>query len=261
MFSTLVSAQGISFVNVDNTKLEYVDIGAGDYTLVVESGVGMGLGYWQPLLAELATLNVRTIVYSRAGNGQSDSADDISLAASNRRLYQLLTMLKADKSKLILLGHSFGAFHARTFAAGHPEKVAGIVLLDPSHEGFQNALSALDKDWAARDNAHLNKMQQQQTEWQLLQQLYQQNTLADGDITQVLPLVLVTSSQLNESDWWIGHSPQGKKVWRQLHASLVDINPNAVHFVTDKSGHNVPLDNKALLLKAIDTLFFMLNKS
>lgn len=219
----------------------------------------MGVGYWQPLFADLAQLNVRTIIYSRAGIGQSGSVDDISLSASNRRLALLLQTIKADNDKLILLGHSFGALHVRTFAASHPEKVAGIVLLDPSHEGFQNALSALDKDWAERDNARLNNMLLKQPEWQKLQQLYQKNALADGDITQVLPVVLVTSSQLNESNWWIGHSPQGKKVWRHLHASLIDKNPNAVHFVTTRAGHNIPLDDKALMLKAIDTLLFMLS--
>uniref|UniRef100_UPI0040488FD2 alpha/beta fold hydrolase n=1 Tax=Rheinheimera sp. TaxID=1869214 RepID=UPI0040488FD2 len=259
MLSAFVSAQDIRFATVDNIKLEYIDIGAGDYTLLVESGVGMGVGYWQPLLADLAKLNVRTIIYSRAGNGQSGSADDISLSASNRRLALLLQTIKADNDKLILLGHSFGALHARTFAGSHPEKVASIVLLDPSHEGFQNALSALDKDWADRDNSRLNRMLQQQPEWQQLQQLYQHNALADGDITQVLPVVLLTSSRLNESNWWIGHSPQGKKVWRQLHASLIDNNPNAVHFITDKTGHNVPLDDKALSLKVIDTMLLMLS--
>ncbi|MDP2713424.1 alpha/beta fold hydrolase [Rheinheimera sp.] len=259
MLSAFVSAQDTRLVTVDNIKLEYIDIGAGDYTLLVESGVGMGVGYWQPLLADLAKLNVRTIVYSRAGNGQSGSVDDISLQASNNRLAQLLKIIKADDNKLILLGHSFGALHVRTFAGSHPEKVAGIVLLDPSHEGFHNALSALDKDWADRDNSRLNKMLQQQPEWQQLQQLYHRNAVADSDFTQELPAVLVTSSRLNESNWWIGHSPQGKKVWRQLHASLIDKNPNAVHFVTDKSGHNVPLDDKALTLKAIDTMLLMLS--
>ena len=49
MLSAFVSAQDTKFTTVDNIKLEYIDIGAGDYTLLVESGVGMGVGYWQPL--------------------------------------------------------------------------------------------------------------------------------------------------------------------------------------------------------------------
>lgn len=69
MFSAFVSAKDVEFITIDNTKLEYINIGAGDFTLVVESGVGMGVGYWQPLLPELTKLNVRTIIYSRAGNG------------------------------------------------------------------------------------------------------------------------------------------------------------------------------------------------
>lgn len=255
--SAFASAQNIELIAVDNTKIEYIDIGAGNFTLVIESGVGMGVSYWQFLVPDLANLNVRTIIYSRAGNGKSGSADDVSLSASNRRLAQLLASLKADDKKLILLGHSYGALHVRTFAASHPEKVAGIVLLDPSHEGFNHALTEIDKNWATQDNERLNNMQQQQPEWQQLQNIYQNRTITDHDITQQLPTIVVTSSKLNESDWWIGHSPQGKQVWRQLHASLIDKNPNAVHVVTDKTGHNVPLDDKELMVKAIEFVLFM----
>lgn len=263
-----INSPAIRTAHISGTTIEYIDIGAGAYTLVVESGVGMGLSYWQPLLADFAKLPLRTIIYSRAGNGGSDKANDVSLAASNKRLALLLQKIAAE-NPLILLGHSFGAMHSRTFAGAFHQrnisqnsfKIAGLVLLDPSHELFSHALYTLDKTWAARDDASLNQMMGQQPEWLQLQQVYQQQKLADQQITQHLPTVLVTSSKRNESDWWIGHGPQGKQQWRGLHHKLIDQNPKSVHFVTNQAGHNVPLDDKNLVFEAINALLFLIKSA
>jgi hypothetical protein len=69
----------------------------------------------------------------------------------------------------------------------------------------------------------------------------------------------VTSSKLNESDWWIGHSTEGKRLWRELHQSLISKNPKSVHIVTADTGHNVPLENKALVFHSIDTLLALIS--
>lgn len=221
-------AQSANMITVDGVRLEYLDIGSGSHTLVLETGVGQGLAYWQPMLAELSRLNLRTVLYSRAGNGQSGPATDISLAASNQRLAKLLTALGID-NQLIVVGHSFGGLHARTFAARYPKRVSALLLLDPSHEHFASALQQYDALWAARDNNKLNDMLQGQPEWQLLQSIYQQKAIADAEVTQRIPLLLVTSSKLQESDWWIGHSVEGKRIWRRLHQALMAQNPNAIH--------------------------------
>lgn len=242
---------------IDGVRLEYLDIGSGRHTLVLETGVGQGLAYWQPMLAELSRLNLRTVLYSRAGNGQSGPATDISLAASNQRLAKLLTALGID-NQLIVVGHSFGGLHARTFAARGPKRVSALLLLAPSHEHFASALQQYDAAWAARDNNTLNDMLQGQPEWQLLQSIYQQNAIANAEVTQRIPLLLVSSPKLQESDWWIGHSVEGKRIWRRLRQALMAQNLNAIHWVSGQTGHNIPHENKALVLAAIKTLQLML---
>lgn len=248
----------VNYFDAADTRLEYIDVGSGEYTLVIESGIGMGVSYWQSLLPDLVQLKVRTIIYSRAGNGQSPQADDVTLATSNNRLHQLLTAVSAG-NKLILLGHSYGGLHVRAFAATYPEAVTGLILLDASHEGFDSALRQLDEAWALRDSSTLNNMMREQPEWQQLQRIYQLGAISDNAISQRIPTVVVTSSRLNEGDWWIGHSAEGKRIWRELHQSLIDKNPKSVHFVTEDTGHNIPLDNKKLLLRSIDTLLFLAN--
>lgn len=250
-------AQNANMILIDGVRLEYLDIGSGRHTLVLETGVGQGLAYWQPMLAELSRLNLRTVLYSRAGNGQSGPATDISLAASNQRLAKLLTALGID-NQLIVVGHSFGGLHARTFAARGPKRVSALLLLAPSHEHFASALQQYDAAWAARDNNTLNDMLQGQPEWQLLQSIYQQNAIANAEVTQRIPLLLVSSPKLQESDWWIGHSVEGKRIWRRLRQALMAQNLNAIHWVSGQTGHNIPHENKALVLAAIKTLQLML---
>lgn len=238
---------------VDGIQMEYIDIGAGSKTLVIESGIGMGLAYWQPLFADLSKLNIRTVIYSRAGNGKSQAAKDVSLATSNQRLEKLLSKIHA-KDNLILLGHSFGGLHVRAFAAAYPAQVKGLILLDPSHELFDSELNKYDATWAKRDSTKLNGMMNNHPEWVLLQRIYHQKMIADDDIANKIPVVIVTSSKLNESDWWIGHSVQGKKIWRDLHQSLIINNPNSIHLVTHQTGHNVSHDHKFLFLSSIRAL-------
>lgn len=254
----VAQTQAAKLLTVDGIQLEYLDIGAGNNTLVIESGVGMGVAYWQTLLADLATLNVRTVIYSRAGNGNSQRATDISFAASNQRLEKLLTAIKAGEN-LILLGHSFGGLHARTFAAAYPGRVKGLLLLDPSHEMFESELKNYDADWAKRDTTQLNRMMNGQPEWRYLQDIYVKKNISDGDITHRIPTVIVTSSKLNESDWWIGHSVEGKKIWRNLHQLLISHNPNAIHIVTDQTGHNMPQEHKKLVFTAINSLSVLMH--
>ena len=243
---------------IDGIQMEYIDIGAGNKTLVIESGIGMGLAYWQPLLADLSKLHIRTVIYSRAGNGKSQAAKDVSLAASNQRLEKLLTAINA-KENLILIGHSFGGLHVRAFAGSYPERVKGLLLLDPSHELFDSELSKYDATWAERDRTKLNGMMNNQPEWDLLQGIYHQKMIADNNIANKIPMVIVTSSKLNESDWWIGHSVQGKKIWRNLHQSLLRNNANSIHIVTNQTGHNVPHENKLLLLSSVSALLELVN--
>ena len=40
----------------------------------------------------------------------------------------------APDEQYVLVGHSFGSFVIRAYAARHPEKVVGLVLVDPPTE-------------------------------------------------------------------------------------------------------------------------------
>ncbi|WP_440055878.1 alpha/beta fold hydrolase [Pseudoalteromonas sp. T1lg65] len=244
--------------HVNDTSLEYIDVGTGKYTFVLESGVGMGANYWDSLIPVISQMKARVIIYSRAGNGNSSNASDISLESSLIRLNALLESLNVTEN-LILVGHSFGAFHSRSFANRYADKVAGIVLLDPSHEQFQQQLEALNKQKAVSDNKTLNEMLKNQPEWAILQQIYKGEAFSPSNVTRTFPTVLVTSSKVAESNWWIGHTKAGKNLWRALHQQLISNNPNSIHIVTDSVGHNIPIDDPQLVLQALRLVLILIN--
>ena len=247
-------------VEINGVSIQYKDFGKGTYTFVFESGVGMGVNYWESFIPIASDLKSRIIMYSRAGNGASTHSDNITLGASTVRLNKLLESLNVTE-KLILVGHSFGGFHARYFANSYPNKVAGLVLLDPSHELFQQKLEAIDRQKAKSDNARINSMLENQPEWKILQKLYIKNKLFSSQPTNSIPTVIVTSSQLNESEWWIGHSKRGKDIWRVLHNQLISDNPTAVHIITNKVGHNLPIQDPEFTLKAIKVILELVENS
>jgi pimeloyl-ACP methyl ester carboxylesterase len=256
-FTVLAESQ-VSFATIENIQLEYIDIGTGDINIIIESGIGMGVNYWKPLLAQLKMLKHRVIIYSRAGNGRSTAALDVSIQKSNKRLHALLKLLNIDKN-IILVGHSYGGIHVREYATSYREQVIGLVLLDPSHEQLLKKLIQLDKAWAERDNQTLNSLLAQSQEWNVLQKIYHNVQLKDKGFITKIPTVIVTSSKLGESAWWIGHSKQGKEIWRELHSSLIRHNPNSIHIVSNSTGHNIPIDSPILVNMAIKQAVDLVN--
>jgi hypothetical protein len=69
VYVTANQAPKVQQISLDGVNLEYFDIGEGNYTLIVESGIGMGVSYWNSFIPLASALEDWLIVYSRAGNG------------------------------------------------------------------------------------------------------------------------------------------------------------------------------------------------
>jgi len=121
--------------------MHYRVLGAGDFTFVLEAGLGDYSGSWIPLESALARIG-RVFVYDRAGLGWSDASPHPRTAQQvAAELHQLLEAARVPKP-YILVGHSLGGISQLRFALDYPDGVAGLLLIDPSHKDQLKRLPA-----------------------------------------------------------------------------------------------------------------------
>ncbi len=130
-------------VDIGGRDLHLWCAGSGSPTVVLESGLGGFSHDWSHLQPVIAS-QTRVCSYDRAGYGWSDETDmPLGSAQVAADLRALLTGAGED-GPFIVVGHSIGGLHARSFARQYPDEVAGIVLIDSSHENQGLRLTMLD---------------------------------------------------------------------------------------------------------------------
>jgi len=102
-------------------------------SVVVIGGLGTTVADWAGLLPSMAE-HGRVLVHDRAGLGASDQ--DPEPRTAGRIADDLRAVLEQSglASPYVLVGHSWGGLVARLMAHQTPDQVAGIVLVDATHE-------------------------------------------------------------------------------------------------------------------------------
>ncbi|WP_018351122.1 alpha/beta fold hydrolase [Longispora albida] len=109
-----------------STVLHVVEEGSGTPEVVFSSGLGEAWFDWDPVVA---LLDCRTIRFDRPGLGLSEpEAGPVTLEAEAARLAALTA------GRPVVVAHSQGGFYAEAFARLHPDRIGGLVLVDPSCE-------------------------------------------------------------------------------------------------------------------------------
>lgn len=124
----------------DGRRLFFQTIDGPRPTVVFEAGIASTRSIWglvQPAVGRTA----RSVVYDRAGLGQSpEAAGGRRLPALANDLNDLLDHLelldpqRAGDAGFVLVGHSWGGPIVRLATSARPERIRGLVLVDPADE-------------------------------------------------------------------------------------------------------------------------------
>jgi pimeloyl-ACP methyl ester carboxylesterase len=129
-------------VDVCGHRLHIWCTGSGAPAVVLEAGLGGSTAVWGFVQPEVAKLT-QVCSYDRAGMGYSDAGP--SPRTARRLAGELARLLEAGglEGPVVVVGASVGGLIARVLASEHPDRVAGLVLVDASHESQKEDVPAV----------------------------------------------------------------------------------------------------------------------
>ena len=131
--------------------------GQGSPTVIMDTGLGVpavGWDFVQPEVAKFA----RVCSYDRAGYGWSTAGPMPRTSGEIAKELHALLQASGEKGPYVLVAHSFGGYNARVYTKEYPADVAGMVLVDTSHEDQNHRMPGSLKNFM--------KKQQEQMETQ-----------------------------------------------------------------------------------------------
>ena len=230
-------------LRVEGRKAHFFCQGSGHPTVVLEAGLGDTLATWSWVQPEVARFT-RGCAYDRPGLGASAPVD--GPRTSDRIVEELRGLLDgaAVARPYVLVGHSFGGLNVRLFASRYPERVTGLVLVDPTHEDFPSIERELRSEWEQR-KAETNLAlapEAARAELAGIEESARQIREAPG--FSGIPVLILSSGRPEGS-------PAFRETWTRLQKDLAERIPGATRLVSHGSGHYIQFDDPEMVVEAI----------
>ncbi len=250
------SAQSHAFVDIGGRRLDVVHTGSGGPAVVFEVGLADSLDTWLPVSTAIAKVTT-SIAYSRAGFGRSDrSPDGYAARHAVSDLHALLHRLPLAPP-YILVGRSYGGLLMRLYTSLYPSDVAGLVLVDGSHERQVQRYGEIDSTYPAAFRAYFDSMlatmppSPQAAEIRETVRIQAAGSVEGLTPLPDIPIAVITSMRADSTSRYVNGTAHGHEVWRALHDEWFRRSKNGIHVVTTRSGHDVQNSEPQLVIDAI----------
>ena len=264
-------------IDVNGRNMHINCIGNKSPSIILDSGVGGFSLEWRNIQQSLSQY-ARVCAYDRAGYGWSDMGP---LPRTTKRITHELHALLQNAGihgPYILVGHSFGGFTAQYFARYFDDEIAGIVLIDSSHEEQVYRLPENGKD-VVRRSLHQDRSnmitksvlhehfppeeaaaaQQLMKRWSSLltwREEMANYALSSRELRDVyhkpileIPIVVLSRGKRVWPDTPYGDAMEA--AWKDLQNELNYMSDNSTHIIAENSGHVIHLDEPELVVEAI----------
>ena len=254
-------------VDVGGHRLHLWCVGSGTPTVVLETGLGGTSADWGFVQPEVAR-STRVCSYDRAGMGYSDPGP--STRTARRVAHELTRLLDGGgvSGPVVLVGASIGGFSVRVFASEYAERVAGLVLVDATHEDQLDPVPRLaalvpllsstgvlrlirvsfgpEPDSLApsvRAFARATQFRAAGYNAAADEILHAHESAAEVKVIRrklTIPVVVVTAGRGSDSGW------------RTLQADQLRLSHRGCQILAAESGHVIPIDQPGVVVDAIN---------
>jgi pimeloyl-ACP methyl ester carboxylesterase len=249
-----------TMIEVGRHRLEAIVYGSGTPTVVIEPSFGGSAAEWQAIAERIAG-ETTVIAYNRAAYGASSRARD------RRSAEQIAADLDGVLGHLgivgpvILIGHSMGGVYLRVFAARHLDRVAGMVLVDSSHEAQWAVLPA---HYSLKNRLlglillpqlvffSRRKWRGGSDRWSMAREYltFKRLTAADAPLAPgglgQRPLAVLTRGPADQAD-----SDGLWQAWYGLQRDLAGLSRNSRHLISDSPQHYLNEGDPDLIVAAV----------
>jgi pimeloyl-ACP methyl ester carboxylesterase len=216
--------------------------------VVLEAGAGNGLSTWNDVLEPIAQF-ARVCAYDRQNLGSSERVATQPTGAGHTATLHALLGAAHEPPPYVIAGHSYGGMIARLFAMRYPREVAGIVLVDSSHEDQIARFSVLAEP--PRPVAPPGRSAVEPKEQANLAATSAE--LAAAPWHADIPLVVLSRGL------WLKTPPPTPDplastrlgIWQDLHRELATRSPHGEVVVATHSGHYIQNDEPQIVIDAV----------
>ena len=252
---------GDRFVEIDGHKQHILDVGTGSPVVIFITGAGADLQNFSTVQTEIAKLT-RTLSYDRAGIGLSEELNtERTVDHFAIELNEILEKENIEPPYLVV-SHSLGGFIARWYVHTYPEKVAGMVLIDPAYEGFldtiRNTRSA-EQRRRMKDMVDLGIVNKPKASRKELEMLQKDEELMRGTRLPVkIPITMLTTGRFSDEERKNGATAEDIEKWVLFHERLKLQAPQLKHIVTKNSGSFIHQEEPQLVIAEIKSMLEVL---
>lgn len=238
-------------VDIGGRRLYRADIGTGAPTVIFEAGLADSGATWSGVIPAVAAFT-HVMSYDRPNTiaGASDPAP-LPRTASDVVVDLHALLDAADESApYVIVGHSVGGLFARLYASQYPDQVAGLVLIDASHEDQDRRRRAIVSEelFAAEQLAI-----QANSEGIDLGMSYSQMSAArTATPLRPMPLIVLSAGQADPAFFPAGWPMEAEAILHaELQADLAGLVPNGRLVVAAQTGHYIQQSQPDLIVEAI----------
>ncbi len=247
-----------TMVKAGRHRIEANVVGDGSPVVVIEPSFGGSAAEWRAI-AETLSAQTTVVTYDRAPYGASSRAADRRTPADIAADLHVVLETLGIAGPIVLVGFSVGGMYVRTYAALHPDQVAGMVLVESSHEGqtplldevftwkvrleellFQPRVLLSRRSW--RGGADRRSMLR---EWRAFRSVTEADRpLAPGALGDK-PLLVLTRAD---------GGPYGGRQWRLwhgFHREQARLSANSRHVLSSHADHALHESDPELVIAAI----------
>jgi pimeloyl-ACP methyl ester carboxylesterase len=245
----LVAPALAGLVDIDGRSLYRSDSGGDGPTVVLESGLGDPAAPWAGLVPGIAGF-ARVVSYDRPNTEASASDPAPTPRTGADVVADLHAMLEAAAipGPYVLVGHSIGGIFVRLYASQYPDDVAGLVLVDASHEDQVSRMA----EFVPPELLAMASQASNAEGIDLDASFAQMKEARTATPLRPMPLVVLSAGQIDPATWPDGWPlKEQAQLHDELQADLAGLVPGGRLIVAEQSGHYIQHTQPDLVLDAI----------